>query len=555
MKLLPTMRPSFIESGLRHRRTAGVIFALLFCVNTLVTNSFAQSEQSLSAGNLDTALPAISRVDEELFIVYALNHNYSNWPRTENKAGASLELQIGESQQFAQLLLERSRSLGSLELDLLAYQQVRLLNSYHDFLDAQGLISKAAAAASREEAGINIFGFGVTAVQSVLSKGGWPGLAVSAVLGVADWALASGRISEARAELLARERDRLIRDLEAQSDYFRKMVFQLAERNQWDKDLVRFDSELAKSNNPFVLADEARSIGKYTKPYSKVTSAVNGFVRTAKMIPPASEYDALRVALLDQAADFASSAALNSFTDNPPHAYDQSVVEAGLLACDWRRDMGFALNANFVYDHGILLLAKGDSRAALGTMNQLFDNGPMEQLLQTDSDWSYNYACVCSQAGDQKAALAWVRQALELGSQSIAWYREDPDLEPLRRELPEEFTELTVPVGHGDVDTWMIRESDFEFENRWDFPMTNVKGQPVVIMKDGTRHRLNLVGDRIEPGEIALWMNVFPLSKRSQIDSIEMGTWSCDQSYSSGRSSDGDKTMEYPIRVTSWPSE
>lgn len=199
-----------------------------------------------------------------------------------------------------------------------------------------------------------------------------------------------------------------------------------------------------------------------------VSTVVSECLKAVSLIPEHHVYDEYRCLYCMIAADFASMArdheiqAGSDFRQGT--AISEKAVELRKLALKYDpTDATGELREQLAW----ALLTNGRIDEALSVSHEITDH------LQNFPGSCYQMASITSAAGQFDNSLQWLERAIDLGWIDIAILKNNPLLADLRSARPEAFQELTDVKWSWSID-WGIFNDDILLTNKSNFALTNV---------------------------------------------------------------------------------
>ncbi|MBL8879521.1 MAG: hypothetical protein JNG88_10415 [Phycisphaerales bacterium] len=462
-------------------------------------------------------------LDEELFILYAINHCYTHWPDPTTD-GHSFVPQLDTAIHAQDILASRAWALQRTEVAVLADQTRNMLRFYKQFLESNQLIHDAAEADARSDGERAFLGTTIAYAQAVGQKAGLVGTAVAVGLAQVDGAISSRNLSRARANLLNVEREKYEGELRSRERYFEETVKKLTAARVWQQADLDFTSASAsRSRDPFLLHDRALLSTLTDRNRAGLAAdAAETCVLAAGLVPQAACYDRFRQMFLQTAAELIGVAAAMEWRDSD-YRYGGPIALRGTEICKACRAY------SPVTERHSWCLAK-----CLHFAGNFSDALRVAEKLRTNDHFlAYDYACILSKNRKYAEALRELSRSYSLGATNVAWARRDPDLEGLRAAMPNEFQSLTTPKITFEIE-WGFFRNDVHLRNESPFGLTNVEirpcGQFVVDWEDksaGDPPFDLLTASLIKPGAIYVWKGAARGRKRDF--KLEYSEWTCDQ--------------------------
>lgn len=260
----------------------------------------------------------------------------------------------------------------------------------------------------------------------------------------------------------------------------------------------------AHRDDPFTLVAAAEDLAAASKEEtaSEAVWCAAWYSRAAQLVPHEPALERLRRQLHTNAVTLAATGLSERWFEE---GHGALVLEDGepqeqaldaLAICD--AALAFEASPETRYHRTVVLNLAGRHREALVEVYRIQDH------ILAHPDRTYEAACIATSAGELDTGLGLLRRALEGGCSSVAWSREDPELEPLRRERREEFAELTTlrwewRVGRGEQAGQVV------LINTSAFPLTEVTLLPVVLSDGQEVWSGELTVPELPPGYEATW--------------------------------------------------
>lgn len=498
------------------------------------------ASEGVLAQNRDVPLeikPA-AYVDEQLFLVRALEVAYEGWPR-----GAVEREQVEPWLMYMRSHLSRLRAIvDDKDLDprigVLYDDCLALLTTHETYLANLGVIDRATQRQEQRDTGAVVqttfkWTFGAADVAKKRGASDKESIAAGVVGGIAAGFLKAyqqGReredAAQAALEAEARKVDAAWTTTMAKAG---TIVQRLTEKYHWKQGEAGFDgfqSDAIKDHlrrrprDPFVKVANAR-IRVEGETVDDLVDRARKCVEATRDVPAGHVYDGYRATFLVCAADLAVTAASRQLDKS---AYSSGPAKAGpgavrickaLLAVD-QTDSGGT---------GHMLLARALASTRRFDEAIVAANHAIESW-KTDPFFCYRYARLMSLTNRHEAAGRWLEKAYDAGFDDISFVRGDPDLAGFRQAKPSQYKELTTLRFSFDFN-WGRFNDDVVVSNDSPFKLTNVRFQ--MFVKKGDRVWRPALDDveSLEPAEQLTFVNAISIPGGSY-DQAEL-TLSCDQ--------------------------
>lgn len=429
-----------------------------------------------------------ANVDENLFLVRALSHEYNQWPQDAWDGKAALKF-CEESRLHVKFLrttaAQRQMDAGFRGMcdDFLT-----LIDEYESTLARLGDMDAASRKKAFEDA-LSTFVVGslkgLKAGNDVAEQGG-SDLQVDVAVGkslVDDGLKEFIKHSNARNaetnDAASAEQSRFVQVRDYAMERNHVAAEAMTERYHWTEGEAGFDQAAAtatldvlakrRPRDPFVKVDlAAQGLDNNTTPDDLMARA-NLCIEAARLIPGDPAYQFYRLNCLGTATTYACNAAemgIGSTYRDAPTAHSQKAI-----------NITQAMLQGDPEDHdGWIHLELFRALACAGR----FDEAVQAAAPILDSPWKQNrpfavrYTRVMGVTGDVDRTEQWLRWSYALGFAELDFVKKSGDFDALRTQKPQAYAELTTIKGTTRIDFGLV-DDDVVVINRSPFPITNLK--------------------------------------------------------------------------------
>jgi hypothetical protein len=430
-----------------------------------------------------TPLPGI---DEELFLVRALETTYDRWPRDVTDRQVLRDWVV----RGRELATRLRATIRARELDpgvARMYDDcLGLIDAYEAYLVNLGAIDRDSlrqADGDAQKAASTALGLGYRAGVATSQRGNTDrdSVAVGLVAGIIGGAFDKYQRDQARNEQQRQAIEAEGRKLDATWTRVRAeaeaLASQVAARRGWKAGEAGFDGYRSQGmgdylgrrpRDPFLRAANARIREAGESPEAVLEDA-RTCVACARMVPAGPVYDAYRAEFLASAAELATQACNrqlvgSAYKNGPTPGTPEAVRICRALLSIAPADPDGVGNYN---------LAK--ALGCAGQYAEAVETSWRAKPFHNDPTFAYNFACLLSLDGQSKAAHDWLEYALRQGFSDVAHARIDADLERLRAERSEDFANLTQVRFTWSIGWGIIGPDQVVVRNESIFPLTAVR--------------------------------------------------------------------------------
>ncbi len=443
-------------------------------------------------------------VDENLFLVRALEATYQNWP-AETEPRDSLQQWLART-RVQMLRLQATASARGLDADVLRLYDdgLRFLEAYEAYLSGLGAIDRNAVRQAQNDA--------TSALLFSVMQAARFGPITGIVSGLGDGFRRSVSRDETRKAALDAE-IRRVRDSWVSTDSrARLFADNLTTKFGWQRGEAGFDGDhnrtladnaARRPRDPFVKARHALAREPNQTPDQLMTRA-HALLASARLVPAVRAYDDFRVLFVSGAAELAVSAAVAQLPDT---AYSRGPASAApdalrfcqtLLATDPDDAFGIghaqlarALAAGRRYDDAMAAVSAAAGKARW----------------RNDAGFSIRAAKISSLADRPADAGTWLERAYQHGFTDVKSIHDSPDLAAFRQQRPDQYRQLTTPRFAWRIEPGLVLD-DVVVRNDSPFELTNVVVD-VMVQSGGRQWKRELKAPSIRAGQSLKFENVF----------------------------------------------
>jgi hypothetical protein len=448
------------------------------------------------------------KVDENLFLLNALEDTYTGWPdnRTpSDRLPAWIEATRARLQQVRSAIGAKSLDpdLGKLYDDALQF-----LASYETYISELGVIDAQMKARAEKDAAAAI----LQGLQtSANSKNDGLGAALEGVFSGYLEGAARGvkRNAEQQAAIEAEQR-RLRESWTSTSANAAAIAEKLSRKYRWQSGEAGFDGYKPATSadhlkrrprDPFLKVRYASVRAKDETAESIIQDARRCF-EASEAVPAGEAYRPFRDAFLASAAEVAVAAAIKDLAGYSagPGRFSKDAVALCRKYLE--------ANPSDPGSYGHMLLAR-----ALGANQQYKEAieaaAAAQANWETDPGYCYRMARLLTLTNSLDVAADWMAAAYRQGWRDIPFARKDPDLANLRTGRPERWEQLTTAKLTWKVEFGVLQD-DIVLQNTSPFMLTNVVAKIHIRQGDKTWDK-DVHCDAIQPGGTCKAENVFSI--------------------------------------------
>jgi tetratricopeptide (TPR) repeat protein len=476
----------------------------------------AQAQQPIAADDLPFRVETASSVDENLFVLYTLGSLYQRLPAADASSATKSEwINATRAQAQSMRSLIRSRQIDPV-LDDLYRDCLDFTQAYEAFLERTEQIRKQRDQYEMSDvldSAIKAYKNGSDVHEAASALGAsddhasFAGSVAGILSGMADiYSRNQQRDSAANAAVAAEARS-LSERLSSVNENAHAVSALLAKRYGWAQPEADFDTLSSPSiglftkqmpRNPFAACAPTNNL-RNGEPFDEVMRGALICFQAAEMVPADAGYERYRQLFLYQAAALAVRAA-STAADTPS---DRAILlQTSVYAVKSVRTY-LSRGATADGGAGYLLLSSalevsGRYADAVAADNTAFQLAPGNQ---NDMSTALRHAGLLSLTGSLDDSAKWLARAFSLGFHDLAWLRQDPDLDNLRRLRPISYQYLTTVQLSGPQFIWGILLDDVELRNNSPFDVTNLSAR-VIVYKAGRVYTANVQCPVVKAGGI-----------------------------------------------------
>lgn len=452
------------------------------------------------------AVAPTSDVDENLFLVRALEATYQNWPG-ENDPRDALQQWLART-RVETLRLRAGIAARGLDPDVATLYDdgLRFLDAYEAYLSGLGAIDRNAVRQAQADA--------VQVVFSSVVQFARAGAVAGILTGLGEGVRTTLSRDETRKAAVEAE-FRRVRDAWVSTDArARLFADNLTKRLSWRAGEAGFDGDHTRKlvdnlarrpRDPFVMARHALARDANESPEQAMTRA-HALLEAARLVPAGRAYDDYRKAFVSGAAERAVSAAVAQL---PELAYSRGPASLAAEALRFCQTL-LAVDADDAFGVGHAQLARAwaaarrydDAASAVTT-------AAAKAKWRNDMGFSIRAAKIFSLAGRTPEVGAWLQNAYRHGFTDVKSVHDSPDLAAFRQQRPDEYQQLTTPRF-----TWWIKSDllldEVVLRNDSPFELTNVV-LDVVVQSGGREIKRELKAKSIQAGKTLEFADVFSI--------------------------------------------
>jgi hypothetical protein len=438
-----------------------------------------------------------SGIDENLFLLHALEETYRSWPNSDTSSQDEIAQWLTRTRaRITQLRASlRTQNLdpdvGSLYDDCLSF-----LDAYEAYLTNVGMINRQIKSREATDLAWSIFtGLrqGNEAERRALRRGesedaaGWSGLGAAIFGGFGEGIERGEDRRRDRQAAVAAEQRSLRATLTTTMANATAVAEKLTGKYDWAPGEAGLDDSKGKTlrdelekrpRDPFVLVRIARRRSEGDTP-ARLLEKADLCVKALDLVPQGSMFDPFRADFLKEAANLGVSATVQELQ---PFAYSLGPAPSGPQAvrlCE----LYLAADPGDPSGGGHMLLSH--SLASAGRYNDAVDAANVaREKWDNDANFRYRYAKLMSLTHSLDLAGDWLEHSYRAGFNNIDYVRNDSDLANYRSGRPEEYTRLTS-VKWSFTIVWDILLDDIVLTNDSPFELTNARVD--VFVRQGSR--------------------------------------------------------------------
>ncbi|HET6248643.1 MAG TPA: hypothetical protein VFE47_13155 [Tepidisphaeraceae bacterium] len=435
-----------------------------------------------------------ANVDENLFVLRALAHEYNLWP--ENEWDGKEALKFCEESRVQVKNLRNIVKHDGLDAGIggMCNDYLTLIDEYESSLAQIGEIDSAARKQAFDDAFSTALIGGIKAIKAGVDADadGQSQLGVDLTVGkglIDDGVIEfikHSRARNAQTEVSASaEKARFEKVLAFVDEHNHAAALAMTERRHWAPgeagfDPKKFDQPLDDAmkempRDPFLKMEAAGTgIDEKTGPVDFIDRARLA-LEAARQVPAGETFDSYRKYCVTRATEFACNAAElgidASYHDAPTALSKEAInITKEMLQLDPADANGWAHVELFR-----ALASAGRFPEAIAAAQPIL-NSPWKDK----QAFAILYARVLGVTGDADGLDHWLRVAYALGYSDLKFVKESADFDCLRTKKPAAYAELTTVKGTTTIDFGVVND-DVIVKNLSPFPMTNLKMKFTVI--------------------------------------------------------------------------
>lgn len=457
--------------------------------------------------------------DEALFLLYAIDSTYRNWPKPGSDP-AWVKGWIGSTRVNLSSLNARAWQVDE-SIGVLFYSCDEMLKRYEAFLDSNHLIQQAAE--QQRESDSWWLSLELHIEGATMKSGHYAASICGALMTLIRAGVEANKLSEAEAQILAKHLGILEQEFSSRVEHMRKVATKLAANRDWSARDANFeDASEGRPRDPFLIMEEvARKSREVEQDESGLFGMASDCLQAEKNIPPAKEYDPLRAQVMLKAARHANQMCANQISNSYSNAPAKSADFAiNVSETALTKSSGTTTETDCKVE-----LAR--SLAMGGRFADALDQVEAIEGMDQDASFLYRKARLQSLTGRPQDAVETLKESMAAGFCDIDTCRDDNDLKAIRDLDSTAFSEMLTPSVSHKVIKGQARH-DISLTNTSLFRINNLKFTCKARWENGEEEMFTVTIPSLAPGESYLWENVFSTWFHS--GGIVQNFFVCDQS-------------------------